>query len=155
MHPALTLPTWLVLTVYALAVARGTVLVVEDRITEAPRAWALERLRNRDWRPFHKLAARYAASIGEQRATDWQDDEISDRVDAQAAELNALGEKLEQSAGTGYLSYLLTCQWCASIWIGGLATYVWWNWPTEPWSLGPALLLAFSMITGKLSQIGG
>lgn len=151
----MTLPPWLILTVYALAVARGTVLVVEDRITEAPRTWVLERLRNRDWRPFHELAARYAESIAAQQASEWRDDEINDRVDAQAAELNALGEELEKSAGTGYLSYLLTCQWCASIWIGGLATYVWWNWPAEPWSLGPALLLAFSMITGKLSQIGG
>jgi hypothetical protein len=154
-HPALTLPPWLLFAVYALAVARLSVLVVEDRITEAPRAWALERLRNRDWRPFHKLATRYAASVAEQQATEWHDDEINDRVDVEAAELNVLGEKLEQTAGTGYLSYLLTCQWCISVWIALPAVIVWWNWPAEPWSLGPALLLAFSMITGKLSQIGG
>ena len=52
-HPALTL------VIYALAVARGTVLVTEDRITEAPRAWALAKLEDRDWRPFRKLARQH------------------------------------------------------------------------------------------------
>jgi hypothetical protein len=148
-HPALTL------LIYALAVARATVLVTEDRITEAPRTWALARLRERDWRPFRAVYRRYSASVEAQRAADWQDEEVNARVDAEAAELDALGKATEESAGTGYLSYLLTCPWCVSFWLALPAVVVWWNWPTSPWSLGPAILLAFSMITGKLSQIGG
>lgn len=137
-HPALTL------LIYALAVARGSVLVTEDRITQAPREWALQRLRDRAWRPFNAAARRYREQVD--AGTD---------TDADAEALNALGVAIEARQDEGYLSYLLTCQWCVSIWLGLPAVIVWWNWPTEPWALGPAILLAFSMITGKLAQIGG
>lgn len=138
-HPALTL------AIYALAVARGTVLVTEDRITEAPRAWALERLRERHWREFRRLAAtgREHIARGESMPSDL------------AAAIDAEAKRATDAEGKDYLSYLLTCQWCASMWIGGLAAFVWWNWPTAWWSLGVAIAFAFSMITGKLSQIGG
>lgn len=135
------------LLVYALAVARGSVLVTEDRITEAPRKWALERLRRRHWRKFRPLAAEVRDAIA--RGASAAD--LAERRER----LAALGSEAEAKQGSGYLEYLLTCQWCVSVWLALPAVVVWWNWPTEPWSLGPAILLAFSMITGKLSQIGG
>ena len=138
-HPALTL------LVYALAVARGSVLVTEDRITEAPRRWALEKLRRRYWRKFNQLSAEARVHIEAGRLI----------PDEMKAALNAEATHASAAEGSGYLEYLLTCQWCVSVWLALPAVIVWWNWPTEPWSLGPAILLAFSMITGKLSQIGG
>lgn len=148
-HPALTL------LIYALAVARGSVLVTEDRITEAPRAWLLARLEDRDWRAFRRLARQYSRNVKAQQDADHADEELNARVDAEALALDALGKATEERAGKGYLSYLLTCQWCVSIWLALPAVVVWWNWPHEPWSLGVAIAFAFSMITGKLSQIGG
>ena len=135
------------LALYALAVARLSVLVVEDRITEAPRTWALDRLKARHWREFNRLARieldrierePYARPPGE-----WE------------AALTAAGKVAEARQGNGYLEYLLTCQWCVSFWISLPAVIMWWNWPTSPYTLGPVVLLAFSMITGKLSQMGG
>lgn len=96
MTPALTF------VVFALAVARATVLVTEDKITEKPRFAVIRRVKE-----------------------------------------------------GGYLEYLVTCPWCVSIWLGIPAAFIWWNWPDQPWSLGPAAWLAFSYITGKLAQIGG
>jgi hypothetical protein len=140
-HPALTL------LIYALAVARGTVLVTEDRITEAPRTWALDKLNDRHWREFRRLAKVEMERIEREPYTtpspEWE------------AALGEAGRQAEDRKGKSYLEYLLTCPWCVSVWLALPAVIVWWIWPTEPWSLGPAVLLAFSMITGKLSQIGG
>ena len=140
-HPALTL------ALYALAVARGSVLVTEDRITEAPRERALAWLRERRWREFRTLAAEVQAAVKAGAS-------INDLKDRRAR-LVVLSNEAASAQDSGYLVYLLTCQWCVSIWLALPAVVVWWNWPTEPWSLGPVILLAFSMITGKLSQIGG
>lgn len=140
-HPALTL------LIYALAVARGTVLVTEDRITEAPRTWALAKLKDRHWREFNRLAKAEMRRIESSPYTPMPAED--------EAALTAAGKLAEERQGNSYLEYLLTCPWCVSVWLALPAVIVWWNWPTEPWSLGPAILLAFSMITGKLSQIGG
>jgi uncharacterized protein DUF1360 len=52
------------------------------------------------------------------------------------------------------LAYLLTCQWCASTWIGlALAPVALWH-GSSPWALAPALGLAFSQVTGMLSKMG-
>lgn len=136
-HPALTL------ALYALAVARATVLVTEDRITERPREWALNRLYAREQATY---LAEIRREVEESPAGVWTD---------QMQESFISIFRRDNAEPHGYLAYLLTCQWCASIWLALPAVVVWWNWPTQPWSLGPAILLAFSMITGKLSQIGG
>jgi hypothetical protein len=114
-HPGLTL------LLYALAVARVTYLITDDRILcgprEAVKAWA-----------FRRAAAKMAP--GEQMDEAHEDCDIP------------------------YLYYLVTCPWCVSIWMALPAAIIWWNWPTEWWTLGPAILLAFSYVTGKLAQIG-
>lgn len=53
------------------------------------------------------------------------------------------------------LAYLLTCQWCASTWLGlfVFAPLAWWH-GNSPWALVPCLGLAFSMVTGMLSKMG-
>lgn len=53
------------------------------------------------------------------------------------------------------LGYLLTCQWCASMWIAAAVIPFAWNWPTAWWTFGPALVGAASHITGLLARIGG
>lgn len=139
-NPALTL------LVYALAVARGSVLVTEDRLAKKPREWALRKLNDRHWREFKRLAQVEIERIEREPYT-------SPPAEWEAA-LGEAGRRAEARKGEGYLEYLLTCQWCVSIWLGGIAAFVWWNWPTEPWSLGLAVVLAFSMVTGKLAQWG-
>lgn len=115
-HPGLTL------AIYALAVARVTYLLTDDRILctprEAVKAWAIKRA-VRKLEPGEPL------------------DEAEDDCDIP------------------YAFYLATCPWCVSIWVSLPATIIWWNWPTEWWTLGPAVLLAFSYLTGWLaSKIG-
>jgi len=53
------------------------------------------------------------------------------------------------------LAYLLTCQWCASTWLGLLvfAPLAWWH-GGNPYVLVPCLGLAFSQVTGMLSKMG-
>jgi fatty acid desaturase len=49
-------------------------------------------------------------------------------------------------------SYLITCQWCASIWVSLAAAPVVWWWGDTPWVMLPALVLAFSQCAGLLSR---
>ena len=116
MHPGLTF------LIYALAVARVTYLITDDRILCKPRdavkTWAISRV-------ARKLAP---------------------------------GQDIEEAADdceVPYLYYLVTCPWCVSVWVSLPAAVLWWNVPTEWWTLGPAALLAFSYLTGWLaSKIG-
>lgn len=64
--------------------------------------------------------------------------------------------KLDDAPGSGgeWLSYLITCPWCASVWISAVAAPVAYNWGDSPWLLVPALALAFSYVTGALSNLG-
>lgn len=49
---------------------------------------------------------------------------------------------------------LITCQWCASIWIAAAAApLAWWH-GTNPWVAIPAVALALSYVTGALSDLG-
>jgi uncharacterized protein DUF1360 len=51
-------------------------------------------------------------------------------------------------------AYLLTCPWCASIYVAAAAAPLCWFWGATPWLFIPALLLAFSQVTGLLAMIG-
>lgn len=50
--------------------------------------------------------------------------------------------------------WLLVCDWCMSIWVAAPAAVIWFYWPTAPWSLIPAIWLAYSHVTGMISGIG-
>ena len=96
------MPGLVVLIVYALAVARVTRLVTDDKLTAAPRA--------------------------------------------------RLAEHLSQG-GHPMLLYLIGCRWCASVWISAIAAPLAYYGGQTPWLIIPALALAFSMITGLLSEV--
>lgn len=53
------------------------------------------------------------------------------------------------------LAYLITCPWCASIWVGAVAAPLVYFLGSSPWLLVPALALAFSYVTGYLAQQNG
>lgn len=102
----MTIPAWLQLLVYALAVARLTGLIREDSITEGPRD----------------------ALLG------WLDDRPK-----------TLG---------AFIADLIQCPWCVSIWLGGIAAPLVWFWGDHPVMLIPALMLAFSQVTGMTHNLG-
>jgi len=104
------------LAVFALAAARVTRLITEDKLTEGPRGRLVDRAWRR-WRPAVPIADRPHA------------DEPKP-------------------------AYLLTCPWCASIYVAAVAAPLCWFWGETPWLFIPALLLAFSQVTGLLAKIG-
>lgn len=53
-----------------------------------------------------------------------------------------------------YVSTLITCQWCASMWVAGVIVPIVWHYGTNPWVLGIGLALAASQVTGMLSEMG-
>lgn len=57
-------------------------------------------------------------------------------------------------APTPMLSYFVTCPWCVSIYIAGIAAPLAYWLGESPWLLVPALALAFSGFTGYLASIG-
>lgn len=102
----MTIPPWLQLLVYALAVARVTGLVYADAITEGARDALLA----------------------------WLDDRPK-----------TLG---------AFVADLITCPWCVSVWIGGIAAPLVWFWGDHPVMLIPAIALAFSQVTGATHNLG-
>lgn len=102
----MTFPAWLILLIYALAVARVTGLVVADSITEPARD----------------------ALIG------WLDDRPK-----------TLGAAI---------ATLITCPWCAGMWVSLVAAPLVWFLGESPWLLVPALALAFSQVTGMVASVG-
>lgn len=55
--------------------------------------------------------------------------------------------------GPEWLTYLVHCRWCASIWLGaGVAAAVY-NWPARWWVAIPLIGLAASHITGLLARL--
>jgi hypothetical protein len=53
-----------------------------------------------------------------------------------------------------FVSKLITCPWCASIWLAAVAAPLVWFWGEHPLLIVPALALAFSQITGMVSDLG-
>lgn len=102
----MTIPVWLQLLIYALAVARVTGLIVADTITEPIR----------------------------DRIIGWLDDTPG-------------------SAGE-WFSSLITCPWCAGMWVSLIAAPLVWFWHGSPVMLIPALALAFSQFTGATANLG-
>lgn len=102
----MTIPLWLQLLIYALAVARVTGLIVADSLTEGIRDGIIDRL---DDRP--------------------------------------------NTAGS-YLATLITCPWCAGMWVSLVAAPLVWFWGDSPVMLIPALALAFSQVTGMTASAG-
>jgi hypothetical protein len=49
---------------------------------------------------------------------------------------------------------LITCAWCAGMWVSAVAAPLVWWWGASPWMLVPALALAFSQVTGMISEWG-
>lgn len=102
----MTLPVWLQLLVYALAVARITGLIVADTLTERVRDGIIDRL--------------------------------DDRPD---------------TAGW-YLATLITCPWCAGMWVALAASPLIWFFHASPVMLIPAMALAFSQAIGMTASVG-
>lgn len=130
-----------IVLVYALAVARVTRLINEDRITERPRRALAVRL----W-------ARYIT-----------DEQVAQRYTRMAetgkhgvAKRWMAAERLDAGAEPKPLSvYMLTCPWCVSIYVAAVVAPVAYWWGGEPWAFVPALALSFSYVTGLLAKIGG
>lgn len=53
-----------------------------------------------------------------------------------------------------YLAKLITCPWCAGMWVSMVAAPLVWIWGDSPVMLIPALALAFSQATGMISDLG-
>lgn len=122
------------LFIYALAVARVTRLIGEDVLLDGPR----EKITDWAWRRKYGSAPTSTRNPdGEYRGVmpSWQ----------VAKKLDAVEPKL---------AYLITCPWCASIYVGAVAAPLWYWLGTSPWLLVPAAALAFSYITGFLAQHG-
>jgi len=144
-YPALVHPG-LTFLIFALAVVRATLLLTTDKISEPLRDRIALRVKDRAWAEHDALVRRVADQYDATGATPTEE---------QGEELKRLGREAEHRERHSYLGYFVTCPWCVSMWMALPAAIVWWNWPTEAWSLGPAVLLAFSMVTGALaSKIG-
>lgn len=53
------------------------------------------------------------------------------------------------------LAYLWECDWCASMWVGMMLTYLTWRWTalgTEHWYVSVLVWLTASTVTGLLAQ---
>jgi hypothetical protein len=53
-----------------------------------------------------------------------------------------------------YITTLITCPWCVSIWLAFIASPLVWFWGDSPVMLIPAIALAFSQVTGMISSLG-
>jgi ABC-type transport system involved in cytochrome c biogenesis permease component len=69
-------------------------------------------------------------------------DGILDRLDDRPRTLGA------------YLGTLITCPWCAGMWVALFASPLVWFWGDSPVMLIPALALAFSQVTGMTASVG-
>lgn len=62
--------------------------------------------------------------------------------------------RLDDGRPAQTVAYLITCPWCASIYVAAVAAPVAWFWGWHLALLLPALALAFSHVTGVLSDLG-
>ncbi|MGB8665668.1 MAG: DUF1360 domain-containing protein [Serratia inhibens] len=53
-----------------------------------------------------------------------------------------------------FIADVIQCPWCLSIWIGAVAAPLVWFFGEHPVMLIPALLLAFSQVTGMTHNLG-
>jgi hypothetical protein len=53
-----------------------------------------------------------------------------------------------------WFSSLITCPWCASIWLSFIASSLIWFWGDWPVMLVAAIALAFSQVAGMTSNLG-
>jgi hypothetical protein len=53
-----------------------------------------------------------------------------------------------------YLATLITCPWCAGMWIALITSPMVWFWGTSPFMLIPAIALAFSQVAGMIASVG-
>lgn len=127
----------LIVLVYALAVARVTRLITADKITEMMRT---------------RLAVRlWARTIPLDEAHAWASRTHRDGDPALIAgpgrRLIAM-ERIQDDADPPLVVYLLSCPWCASIYVGALVAPLAYFWGSSPWLFVPALALAFSYFSG-------
>lgn len=63
---------------------------------------------------------------------------------------------LDDSPGSSgqWFATLITCPWCASIWLSLVAAPLVWAWGDTPVMLIPAIMLTFSQITGMTNHLG-
>lgn len=66
----------------------------------------------------------------------------------------AITALVKRRGDSSLLAYMLTCQWCMSIWVAVPVTAAWWLAPDNPWLLIPAAFLAMSQLTGMMSKLG-
>lgn len=53
-----------------------------------------------------------------------------------------------------FIAELIKCPWCVSIWVGGVTAPLVWLFGDNPIMLVPALMLAFSQLTGMTHSLG-
>jgi hypothetical protein len=133
------MPGAITIAVFALAVARVTRFVTEDRLSEAPRNRAVIWLWTKAI-PDGVASTRFPAMAAKH----------GPRVAAKQVAI----ERFEVGAEPPLAPYLLTCPWCASIYVAAVAAPLCWFWGGTPWLFIPALWLAFSQVTGLLAKIG-
>lgn len=139
---AVTMLSAVIVFVYVLAVARVTRLITEDKLTEGPRR------RLSVWLWARTIRADEAAQRMRSDAV-----RLLGRTLDEARRFMAY-ERLDGGAEPPLSVYLVSCPWCASIYVAAVAAPVAYWWGSEPWFLVPALALAFSHLTGLLAKIG-
>lgn len=85
-----------------------------------------------------------------QRVIDWMDDRRPDWMGRPSQHTDAQRRRINVYSGQHPISYLVTCPWCVSIYVGAAvaalaATGLWWLWIAVP--------LALSAVTGVLASI--
>lgn len=53
-----------------------------------------------------------------------------------------------------FVAALIQCQWCVSVWVGGIVAPLVWFFGDSPVMLIPAVALFFSQVTGMISNLG-
>jgi hypothetical protein len=64
--------------------------------------------------------------------------------------------RLDDAPGSAgeWVATLITCPWCAGMWVSLVAAPLVWFWGDSPVMLIPALALAFSQVTGATANLG-